>query len=179
MKPSLYENSIKPTIEPTLEPSFEQSSELFVEPTLEPTSLNEKVTEASISSINPNKFNFIFSIIYILFFILCLILILVSGYYCCLYCCNKPIMFKKKKDNEIANNKTIENNDQFDLFYNIYPDQNHINYMNHQIMYSKYKKNQLIYNPSPYKVHSYRGYKETYEFSNPDIDVIKDKNMNV
>ena len=95
-------------------------------------------------------------------FILLSILLCLSGYFCVAYCCCiKPIMFKKKKQDNPENNELqmqniyIENEDV--LLYDQIT----------QMLYDEllYKKKKLannveLYNKakSPYKVHSYIGY---------------------
>ncbi len=87
-------------------------------------------------------------------------------------------MFKKKKEH---NTPPIDHSyDDYDSFYNTYPDQNYFNYSVHTKEYKHtYKKDSVQYKPSPYKVHSYIGYNESNDHLNTDVDIIKEKIMNV
>jgi hypothetical protein len=97
-------------------------------------------------------------------------------------------MFKKKKHQEPTAN--TESKTDFDSFYNTYPNQDYFNFSNHYMHHphnnyysiedDKSKKDEPVkYKPSPYKVYSYRGYVESEDESNTDIDLIKEKYLNV
>lgn len=87
-------------------------------------------------------------------------------------------MFKKKKENNAP--LTSNSYDEFETFYNTYPDLTYFDYSVHSNQHKyTYKKDYVKYKPSPYKVHSYIGYHESNDHSNTDIDLIKEKIMNV